>query len=306
MTGYVEFKETIQKMIQQRFDCTYKVKIQEVIKNNGIVLYGLSILSDSAKVSPTIYLESHFQSFEDGLKMKTIVDNICQCYQKHSTPNILDVEHFLDFNKIKSKVVYKIINADMNQKLLEDVPHILYLDLAIIFYYLFEANEDGTACVTIHNAHMKMWAVTTNELLELAKINTPKLLRFTLSSMEDVLMELLESSDDKNDLDVEDILATVSDTNATGMYILSNISKINGSSSILYPEVLSKFAAKLDCDLYVLPSSCDEVILVKAGPNMNREELDIMVSEVNLTVEAEKILSNHTYYYDRAKDELSL
>ena len=44
---------------------------------------------------------------------------------------------------------------------------------------------------------------------------------------------------------------------------LTNTEKLYGASAILYPNILSYFAKRLKADLYLLPSSIHEVLLLE-------------------------------------------
>ena len=63
----------------------------------------------------------------------------------------------------------------------------------------------------------------------------------------------------------------------------------------------------MDCDLFILPSSIHEVILVPARTGICKRELDQMVKEVNQeAVDPEEILSDHAYYYHRKEDQIRM
>ena len=56
----------------------------------------------------------------------------------------------------------------------------------------------------------------------------------------------------------------------------------------------------------MLPSSIHEVIITPDRHQFSYEELSAMVKEINETqVEAEEVLSDHAYYYDRTRGELT-
>ena len=60
------------------------------------------------------------------------------------------------------------------------------------------------------------------------------------------------------------------------------------------------FAQKLGKDLYILPSSIHEVILLPKLPIFEKNELVNMVREVNTEgVAADEILSDNVYEYNR-------
>lgn len=82
------------------------------------------------------------------------------------------------------------------------------------------------------------------------------------------------------------------------MYVLTNTEKLYGASAILYPNILSYFAKRLKADLYLLPSSIHEVLLLPNCPDINLSELNCIVQEVNQShVQKEEILSDHAYLF---------
>ena len=93
------------------------------------------------------------------------------------------------------------------------------------------------------------------------------------------------------------------------MQVLTNQSKLFGAVSILYPDVLQNIAERLHRNLYVLPSSVHEVILLpeREGEKGTEESLAEIVKDVNSTVvDTEDILADSVYYYDRARKSLSV
>ena len=62
------------------------------------------------------------------------------------------------------------------KELLLDVPHKKFLDLSLVFAVLVEADNDGTAVMLIKDLHMRQWKVTKEQLWNVAKENTKRLL----------------------------------------------------------------------------------------------------------------------------------
>lgn len=92
------------------------------------------------------------------------------------------------------------------------------------------------------------------------------------------------------------------------LWVVSNSEKFNGASAMLYTEDLSKLADKLDADLYIIPSSVDEVLAVSAKSMIASDVnyLKEMVSEVNKTLEPEMLLSNEVYTFDKQSHKITI
>ncbi len=294
---YEIFKETILSEIKNYFGDGVTVTINRVVKNNNLILDGLVIKDNRTNIAPTIYLNYYYKSLaEDNRELKDIIDDILRTYENHKCSEVFDPSIFTDFEKAKKRIVFKLINTRSNEDLLNSIPHINFLDLSIAFYYLLDSTISGNATILIKNEHLSYWNINTiEELYNIAKKNTPELLPAKISSMIDMLSESMPS---------EDILPD--DLESIPMFIITNKNMINGSAAILYEGVLKSFAEKIGKDLYLLPSSISEMIILPFDESLDSEYLKNMVSEVNNTVVAkEEILSYSVYRYHLDTDTIT-
>ena len=276
-----------------------EAKVKEITKNNDTKFTGITVSNDS-NIAPVIYLDDLYSYYTMGsITVSDAVETVMKTYEK-SQINSVDMSDFLNFEKIRDSIVYKLINKTKNEKLLEDVPHVDMLDLAIIFCVLCPSiSENGMASVTIHNNHMQMWNIDVNELYEAAKKNTPKLLPARLTSMEEMLFGMKENLGMSNE-DFEELPET-----DIPMYVLTNSVKTSGAACILYENTLKSFAEKIDGDVVILPSSIHETILIPASLKDNMTDLIAMVREVNATqVSPDEVLSDNVYVYNRGINEI--
>ena len=225
------------------------------------------------------------------MDLDDVVESIIDTYNHHNSVTF-DVSTFTDFDAVKNRICYKLVNTASNKKLLEDVPHRELFDLSVVYYVMVAVEDDATGSILIHNNHLGFWDVTENDLYEYASINTSKILPVNIKSMFDTLTEMVDMEDFYNTDDF--------------MYVLTNKEKLQGASTILYPDVLSTFADRKNANLWLLPSSIHEWIIVCDDGNMNRETLSEMIQEVNSTqLAVDEILSDHPYYYNRTTKVLS-
>lgn len=297
--NYQEFKYHIANTIQSELGSDTKVTIQDILKNNDTHLDGLTILSAKYNLSPTIYLNYYFRQYEKGRPLSQIKQDILSTYRENCPSGSIDISFFTDYDKVKSRIIFKLINYERNQKLLQEIPHYRFLDLAIVFNCLLDSGPSGNATILIYNHHLNFWNITRDDLYALAAANTPQLLKYDLRNMTDVLKELLRG--DESMIPKEDL------SGPYPMYVLSNQYKLNGSVCILYQNLLKDFANRLDSDLYILPSSVHEVLLIPAFEHTSCQELSKMVTDVNSSqLSREEILSDHVYYYSRENQQLTM
>lgn len=270
------------------------ITINHVIKNNGCEMDGLVIMEKGKDIAPTIYLDSFYELYTNGENIKSIIRQIEIVYEQNKNNVTFDVNILKHFDTIKDKIVYKVVNYRSNEKLLEQVPHKRILDLAVVFYCLLDNEYGRSATALIYNNNLKNWNVTIDDVYKAALKNTPDLLHSKISSMS-ALFEKCGVNVDGEEVDLKDYVPS-------DMYVLTNESKLNGAACILYENVLYDFAQKLGADLYILPSSVHEVILLPKLSMFEKDELVNMVKEVNTEgVAADEVLSDHVYEYNRTE-----
>ena len=294
--NYQEFKNQLLELLGKEFGQDITLTVQDIVKNNGIHQDGLTVITESLKVSPTIYLNHFFRQYEKGKPMAEICHDILCIYRENRPLNNIDISFFTNYDNVKSHIIFKLINYQKNDRLLQDVPHLRLLDLAVVFCCLLKSDYTGNATILIHNHHLHYWNITTDDLFALAQDNTPRLLKPELRNMADVLCELFCARSPQK---------TPADVSSSNMYVLTNESKLNGAVCILYPDLLRRFADTHDSDVYILPSSVHEVMLISARVKSTPKELNAMVEEVNCSqLMPEEVLSNHAYYYDRQTGQI--
>ena len=294
---FTNFTTLVQREVEKRAGENYRVKLNDVMKNNGVVLRGITLMQDDSNISPTIYLNPYYDAYENGdTTLGTVIDEVIDTYERNKINRSIDMKFFLNYETVRSRIIFKLINTEKNRELLRDVPYIPFHDLSIVFQCLVSEERFGNASILIHNVHLQLWKVNARELYEFALENTPLLQGYELADMNTVLEEMkaLGGIDDE---EIEDMQQEVP------MYVLSNKSRINGASCILYKDILKDFAMVVDKVLYVLPSSIHEVILLPSDGTQESDQLKEMVREINQSqVEKEEVLSDSVYYYRRSDD----
>ncbi len=292
--NYQEFLTNIHTHFSTCMGENASLKIQKIIKNNGTSYDGLIILRPDCNISPTIYLTPYYHRYLEGVCIEDIYDDIQKTYENHLPKENFDTSNFTDYEKVKKCVVMRLVNYNKNKELLSQIPHRKFLDFAIIFYCLLQADERNQANILIYRQHLNFWGIDEEELYLLAMKNTPSLLPFELKSMVSILKNLLI-----DESDFENAPYT--------MYVLSNIYRTNGASVILYDGLLKEIGDQFHKDFLLLPSSIHEVILIPIDQNVDFKDFSDMVKEVNEThVTDDEILSDHVYFYSRENEQLFL
>lgn len=289
-----EFSTKLLKEIKKIIPEDQKVEFSSIMKNNGVTEEAISIIEKNKNISPTIYLKEFYEWYKDGVEPDEIAAEIVRRNNEYKLKESLDIGFFVNYEKAKSRIVFKLINREMNSKLLEKIPYVDYMDLVIVFYYLIHDAEAGNATILIHNSHLNMWEVTVEEVYRQARANTPVLLPAAITGMREIIEKMMGDFSEKEVLLEEGF----------PMYVMTNSMKMNGAATMAYPNVMRNFANAIGKNVYIIPSSVHEVILVpETGTEGNC--LNDMVREVNETqVDPKEVLADHVYYFDREENRI--
>lgn len=283
----------------------YHAEIHQVVKNNGIVLDGLIIRREGEMISPNIYLNSYFESYQMGKPLTVIMEEIIYQYNLFKDEQNIRLADIWDFAAIKQDIVLRLVNYDRNRELLKTCPHKRYLDLAITFRMVLDWDCMGIGSSIVTTDVFDHWGVSLEDLYKLALENTMRAFPWRMDSLATVIMECMKRQLPEEKLvEVREDFKLLENTeNEVSMYVLSNENGMNGATCILYDAVLKNFAKAQGCNIYILPSSIHEVLLVPENVETDAATLEEMVSDANHSaVGLIDLLSDHVYYYDRKRD----
>lgn len=304
--NFNEFTEQLKEALYEKLGREIRIDIHETVKNNGVTYRALAILRDGSNVSPNIRIDGFYHSYREGTGLDEITAGIMEIYQ-YSRREKVDLSFFTDFAKAKEHILFKVVGFEKNKERLKVLPHFKFLDLALTFYLGVDLTEKegSNASVQIEKEHLKIWNIDEGTLYDIAMKNTVQKLPARCQTICDILLEMLEKDGIKPGKEAIDDFKKKTDQ--MPMYVLSNPKNYFGAAVLYYPGVLKQLGETLQSDLIILPSSIHEIIILPANGKEDEEELNEMITDINIhQVAAEEVLSNHMYYYDRERDELRM
>lgn len=188
----------------------------------------------------------------------------------------------------KKSLFVKLVNTERNESLVEQSISKEFLDLSAVVRIVLKMDKEGMASMALSKGVAEILGMTEEEIYAAALANTLRLFPPKLMN----LGRYVEMSIGGKLPFGEDEVTT---------YILTNQKEVDGAIYFMSPEVVGAIAEALEDDLYILPCSVNEVLLVRVSELEDGvDELKEMVRDVNETVVAEKeILSYSVYHYDK-------
>lgn len=297
---YQEFLREVVKNVRIKVQGGRRVAVNTIIKNNDLKYDAITIYKDNQNIIPSVYVNHYYEEYLKGKPLDEIVDDIISIHESCGYPKLLD-EDICNFMNVTKLIFYRLVNQKMNEQRLQGIPSKMICDLAKVYQVLVHMDEEGVSSFTITNEMMDKWNVDVDTIDSYARENTQTLFPVTLKCMSDIIREMIYGADKGATEEY------IEEDGVTKMYVLSNKFGINGASAILYKDVLKNFALQVNSNLYILPSSTHEVIIVPAIGKISISNLKAMVTDVNQhEVAVEDVLSNEVYFYDYELDNLSI
>lgn len=287
-----EMMNRIAEAIKEKLGVECEVQFQNITKNNGLVLKAVIIREPGMAVVPTVYIDEVLNRLMSGnISIQKAAQNIVNIYWKYQDK--VDFKNkivSLSGQSILNGVTYQLINAEKNEDRLSDMPHKRFLDLAAVYRVIVGEDEIGTASFLISNGLCECYGLCEEELDTAARRNTEQL-GLQVTSMDSILAEITG--------ELENEIKT-----GCPVWVLTNAKKLNGAVVMLYSNLFKNLADRIERDLYVLPSSIHEVIVIP-DEGVEQGKLKLMVGIVNSReVFEDEFLSGNIYKYIRRENRI--
>lgn len=292
MLPYKEFVDYVMRNIRDYLPEDYMnsdVAVDTVLRNNHQVGERLFISKNGEELVPNIFLNDFYNEFVKGKSANDILEEIAKIRVENEFSGI-EKNAFNDYESVKDKVIMKLVNYEKNKDALEEVPHRKFgMKLAAIYEIEIGNSKEGNSTASIDNSLLTMWNVTEIKLFKDAVENMQLSHPVKLISMNNMVASTLSGTDIELDMKPN----TLDDMN-----IMTTTDEINGAATILYPGLLDKIGKAMGENYYIIPSSINEVIVMKETMGKTPVELNKMIKTINQSVPEEEILDEESYEYD--------
>lgn len=276
-----------------------KIKIFTQIKNNDRVHYGISIEREDKLPSPVVYIDELYEKYQTGIPIEHIFEEFAEVFKTAWKESLHIGSLNLSYEAVKEHITCRMINTKMNQNRLHEMKYTPIGNGYGMTYHI-ELDEDKSIPVTRGLAEAQGYDMRM--LCQEAMKNTQEKYPAILQNMENIVLDILRSSDGRENLLLKD------EKLQTGaMYVLGNDERKFGAAVLFYPEVKERIGELFQSDYYAIPSSVHEFILIPDEMGICANALQQMLREVNeKEVLEEDILGDRVLKYSREERSLKI
>jgi hypothetical protein len=295
-----EFYEYVKDNVKEYLPESYRdaeIKLQEVEKNNGLKLTGITIPNGNQRIVPTVYLDSLYQEYINGKDVDSCVGDVADMrIEAQGKAEFFDmgVPDILDYEKMKDKLQMRICDKEWNTDRLADKVVTEHGDFAAYYAVNLEENGEGISSIPVTVSLMNEWGVSV-EQIQADAMMADRNRGVVLMNMNEIIKSMIFGEEPENLLNEKLDIETMREP----MFCLTNAQKMNGASLLLQEDIRKQIGECLGSDYFVLPSSIHEVLILPDNGLFEVPELNAMVKEVNETqVERQEQLSDKVQFCD--------
>ena len=107
-----------------------------------------------------IGIDKFYDAMENGRSYDEVVDKAVEVVNSGiSQRPDYDIDYLSDYSQMKEKLAMEVVSAEANKEMLETVPHQNMEDMAVVYRFVVNSDDEGRASILV-----------TNQLLESIRI----------------------------------------------------------------------------------------------------------------------------------------
>lgn len=272
--NYEEFKLALQKDLMQYIPSKMKklkvvYVLGEALESKEDSLYFYYIKNRKVTKGVTIRVKDVFDQYLRHGNLARAVGEIVDSVQL-----IMKPEAAFQYENIRENTIPQLLNTDMNQKLLEKVPHRAWNDLSIVYQWKLGGDACGICYKIVSNKMMEKIGMTEEELFQQALKNMKRDYPIKVQTIQEAAYEM------QFGIPMDENMRLELEPEPEQLYFIANTSKKFGASVVLDQENLQQIAEKLGSGFYVFFESHDALIAVRKE-EMDLAEVQLIAKEMN-------------------------
>lgn len=186
-----EFAEDIKEKLSQKGYGEVETNFHNIEKTNQNY-EAISVVPAGGNIGVNYNIENAFASYEHSGDYEGVLASAAGAIASglDQVP-VVNVNALMNYEIMKEKLSVEVISAEVNEELLAKVPHDRIEDLAVVYRFIMESNEDGRASILVNNDLIERMGVTHEQLRADALENSPEIRPAVIQGMNEVMKEMM-------------------------------------------------------------------------------------------------------------------
>ena len=287
--NYEVYKECLKDSLQMQLGETVQISFTELVRNNNVKKEAIMLKPEGEPASPVIELGVLYRDYQRTGDLEKSRNTVMSIYRGRD--RVPKEKICPRWEQARPFIRPRLVKLEGNADYLEGRPWRSILDMAMVFVMILKEEEEEIAA-QVSWAYADMWGIDAEELYRVAMENLKE---------EEIFITDMAS--------VFPFGLPERPGSSSGLHIMSTKNRVQGARAMLRKDRLGAFAQEKGCNVFILPSSVHEVLLIYDEGNASAGKLGEMVRTINNdpdSMNAEEVLSDSVYYYDRIKNEIRM
>ncbi len=256
---YESFKEQFIEDLKDRLyeqGAEVNISVHEVNKLNESY-EAITVTPKDSNIGVNIGIVKFYGAVQDGTHYEDVVDKAVSIIGKgiEERPEI-DVASLTDYSQMKEKLTMEVVSAEANKEMLETVPHQNMEDMAVVYRFVLNSDDEGRASILVTNQILESMGVTPEQLHADAMENAPQIKPAEIKGMSEVMAEMMG-------IEQAEMMGLVPmDPKDEQMFVATVPDEVHGAGVLAYQNFMDQVAERVGGDFFILPSSIHEVLIV--------------------------------------------
>ena len=189
---YESFKEKFVEDLKDRLDeqgADVKVSANTVNKLNESY-EAVTVTPEGSNIGVNIGIDKFYDAMENGRSYDEVVDKAVDVVTNGITQRPdFDIDSLSDYSQMKEKLAMEVVSAEANKEMLETVPHQNMEDMAVVYRFVLNSDDEGRASILVTNQLLESMGVTPEQLHADAMENAPQIKPVEIKGMEPINLD---------------------------------------------------------------------------------------------------------------------
>ena len=169
---YETFKWSLLEEVNRKAGADTTVRLHRLTGENGVRTDTISLIGGEGKASPALAVRPFYESYLKGESLKGLAGGVIENRLQGVGETPGSYGCVPDLDDVRDRLYVRLINGKRNRRLLESIPYVPFLDLAMVFYMRLDVSRRYDAMVLVRRGDLERWRITTEELEKMAVNNT--------------------------------------------------------------------------------------------------------------------------------------
>lgn len=191
---YETFKEKFVEDLQDRLyeqGAEVNISVHTVNKLNESY-EAVTVTPEGSNIGVNVGIDKFYDAMENGRSYDEVVDKAVDVVTNGITQRPdFDINSLSDYSQMKEKLAMEVVSAEANKEMLETVPHQNIEDMAVVYRFVLNSDDEGRASILVTNQLIESMGVTPEQLHADAMENAPQIKPVEIKGMSEVMAEMM-------------------------------------------------------------------------------------------------------------------